>query len=173
MTASRSLDQGQEMTEYLLFPLQREQAEEIVGWTYDPPYKVYDLTPGDLELLLLEEYRYHQVLDLSGNLVGYCCFGEDARVPGGHYSQSEPEVLDVGVGMRPDLVGKGLGGRFVQAILDHARRAYEPQVLRVTVADFNQRSLRTFHKLGFEPTAWFKREPDGMPFTQMERRIHE
>jgi RimJ/RimL family protein N-acetyltransferase len=75
--------------------------------------------------------------------------------------------------MHPDQVGKGLGEGFVTAILDYACRMYVPHTLRVTVADFNQRSLRTFRKLGFERIFRFKREPDGMPFTQLERRIHE
>lgn len=161
------------MDDFLIFPLKREQAEVIIKWSYDPPYEVYDLTPGDLEPLLVEKFRYHQVLDRSGDLVGYCCFGEDARVPGGDYAQGEPDVLDVGVGLRPDLVGQGLGQDFVRAILDFALKSYGPEIFRVTVADFNQRSLKTFHRLGFRATYNFKREPDGMPFTQLERSSHE
>ncbi|MFN2112722.1 MAG: GNAT family N-acetyltransferase [Anaerolineales bacterium] len=158
------------MTGYLFFPLTRRQAEKIVGWSYDPPYDVYDLRLEDLMSLLIKEYRYHQVLDISGDLVGYCCYGEDARVPGGEYSRGEPDVLDVGVGLRPDLVGQGLGRDFVRAILDFARKAYSPLIFRATVADFNQRSMKTFHHLGFEATFRFDRKPGGMPFTQLERR---
>lgn len=158
------------MTGYLFFPLTRRQAERIVDWSYDPPYEVYDLRPEDLMALLIKEYRYHQVLDATGDLVGYCCYGEDARVPGGDYSRGEPEVLDVGIGMRPDLVGQGLGRGFVRAVLDFARQAYQPQIFRATVADFNQRSLKTFRHLGFKETHHFTRTPDGMPFSQLERR---
>jgi hypothetical protein len=37
--------------------------------------------------------------------IGFCCFGPDAQLRGGDYH--EP-ALDVGLGLRPDLVGKGL-----------------------------------------------------------------
>jgi len=158
---------------YHLSPLERDQAERIICWTYDPPFQVYDLSPEELEALLIPKYRYHQVLDGTGHLVGYCCFGEDARVPGGDYSRGEPAVLDVGIGLRPDLVGRGLGHGFVTAILEYASKMFQPGMFRVTVADFNLRSLKTFQKLGFRTTNHFHRDPDGMPFTELERSAHE
>jgi len=123
--------------------------------------------------LFIPKYRYHQVLDETGDLIGYCCFGEDARVAGGDYSRGEPEVLDVGIGLRPDLVGQGLGQGFVTAILEYARKTFQPVVFRVTVADFNLRSLKTFQKLGFRTTNQFDRNPDSMSFTELERSAHE
>lgn len=158
---------------YHLSPLERDQAERIIGWNYGPPFRVYELSPEDLETLFIPKYRYHQVLDGSGDLVGYCCFGEDARVAGGDYSRGEPEVLDVGIGLRPDLVGQGLGHGFVTDILEYARKTFQPDLFRVTVADFNLRSLKTFQKLGFERTNHFDRHPDGMSFTELERSVHE
>jgi RimJ/RimL family protein N-acetyltransferase len=156
------------MIEYQIHPITREQAERIITWSYQPPYGVYDLNPDDIKGLLNPEYRYHQVMDQEGNLVGYCCYGSDAQVPGGDYSAGEPDVLDVGVGMRPDLTGQGQGGKFISAILEYAWRIYRPEVFRVTVADFNQRSLNTFRKLGFEETHHFVREMGQLPFTQLE-----
>jgi len=160
------------MADYQIIPISREQAEVIVFWTYEPPYSVYDLKPEDLTGLLNPDYRYHHMLDVRGELVGYCCFGLDAQVPGGDYSRAEPEVLDVGVGMRPDMTGKGRGADFVAAILDYARENYRPSLFRVTVADFNGRSLRTFRKLGFLDTHNFIREAGQMPFTQLERTAY-
>jgi RimJ/RimL family protein N-acetyltransferase len=161
------------MTEFQISPLKEELADLIVRWRYLPPYQVYDLSPADKEPLLDPAYRYHQVLDGSGNLIGYCCFGEDARVPGGVYPGEESEYLDVGVGMHPSLVGRGKGAAFVGEILEYARDRYQPAVFRVTIADFNQRSLKTFRKLGFKDSHHFKRKPDGMPFTQLERSGYE
>lgn len=161
------------MAEYLISPLTEKLAEAVILWHYAPPYQVYDLSPDDLAPLLDPYFRYHQVLDRSGNLVGYCCYGEDARVPGGDYSRGEPEVLDVGVGLHPELVGKGLGPGFVQAILAHGSSILEPDTFRVTVADFNQRSLKTFRKLGFRDTNRLERDSDGMPFTQLEKSAHD
>ena len=71
--------------EYNVFPVSEGNAREITTWRYNPPYDLYDLEPRHLAGLLNPDYRYHQVLEKNGGLVGYCCFGIDAQVPGGVY----------------------------------------------------------------------------------------
>ena len=154
---------------YLVRPLTLPYARRMIGWAYPPPYDVYSLTAESLPVLLNPDFRYHVVLCLSGDLIGFCCFGEDARVCVGDYSRGEPWVLDVGVGIRPDLTGQGRGKEFVLAVLKFASRAFLPGVFRATIADFNQRSLRTFRRCGFEINHRFCRQKDGQAFTQLER----
>ncbi|MDQ2672203.1 MAG: GNAT family N-acetyltransferase, partial [Actinomycetota bacterium] len=72
------------------------------------------------------------------------CFGEDAQVASGKrfgLYEAEP-ALDVGLGMRPDLTGRGLGEEFVYAGLRFARETYSPPAFRLTVAAFNRRAIR-------------------------------
>lgn len=161
------------MTEYQVHPITRDQAERIITWSYPPPYGVYDLSPDDLNGLLNPEYRYHQVMDQDGNLVGYCCYGLDAQVPGGEYSSGEPDVFDVGVGMHPNLTGQGRGATFVGAVLRYGEATYPLKAFRATIAVFNQRSLRTFQGLGFEIMGEFVRESGDMHFYQLEKIIKE
>jgi len=161
------------MPEYKISPITSEQAQKIISWHYDPPYGVYNLKPEDINGLLNPEYRYHQILANEDVLVGYCCYGLDAQVPGGNYHRGEPEILDVGVGLAPDLTGQGLGAGFVKAILAYAWKTFRPAVFRVTIADFNQRSMITFLNQGFEVSGHFIREIGKMPFTQLERKAHE
>jgi len=56
-------------------------------------------------------------------LVGYCCFGAEARVPG---VEAETGTLDVGYGLRPDLVGLRRGRDFVEAILAFGTQRFTP-----------------------------------------------
>lgn len=158
---------------YSISPLPPENARRMIYWHYDPPYDLYDLAPEHLPGLLNPAYRYHQVLDRSGELTGFCCFGEDARVPGGEYNKGEPGVLDIGVGLKPELTGQGLGNDFVRAVLNFAENTYQPENFRVTVANFNQRSLKTFQSLGFSITHHFTRELVEVNFTQLERPVYE
>ena len=146
-------------------------ANEIATWRYEPPYDLYNLSYFDIPFLLDPENRYYAVYDQADDLIGFGCFGAEARVPGGDYRQTEPRVLDVGVGLRPDLVGRGLGGVFVDAVLQYGIEEFRPERLRVTVATFNERSLNVFQKLGFLETHGFVREGDGMAFVQMDRTI--
>ena len=150
-------------------PMTKQDAEEIVSWRYPVPYAMYNLSKDDLPVLLNSENRYFSVHDGPAQLMGYCCFGEEARVPGGEYAENESEVLDVGVGMNPGQVGKGLGKFFIGAILAFALEEFGPSKFRVSIADFNKRSQRAFQNQGFERMARFFRIRDGMKFVQLER----
>lgn len=146
--------------------MDKSSAREILTWRYEPPYDIYNEDPDKadpfVQALLDPVYAYHTITDEHGEeLVGYCCFGADARVPGGDYSA---DALDVGLGMHPDLTGQGHGLAFFEAILDFARRTFAPQALRVTVAAFNQRAIRVYEKAGFEHEQAFQRSGDGMEF---------
>jgi RimJ/RimL family protein N-acetyltransferase len=85
--------------------------------------------------------------------IGYCCFGSDARVPGGNYTRGEPEVLDVGGGLRPDLVGRGMGEGLVRQVLAFACERFRPQSLRVTALSSNPRARALCRRLGFRGPA--------------------
>ncbi len=111
-----------------------KEARKIAAWKYEPPYAFYDMAkdPEDLEELLAPDKRKDYFSATSdGVLVGYFCFGRDARVSGGDYSG---EAVDVGLGMRPDLTGKGLGLSFLESGLGFARERFSPTRFRLSVA---------------------------------------
>lgn len=119
-------------------------SREIACWRYSGPWRCYDLRPEDG--LLQAEDGYHAVVgDPGGELVGFLCIGEEARVPG---IDDEPGVVDVGVGMRPELVGRGHGARFGEAVLAHLR-AVGASRARAVVQSWNERSIRTAYRMGF------------------------
>jgi ribosomal-protein-alanine N-acetyltransferase len=153
-------------------PMTPAAARDASRWHYEAPYSIYDSTPETYELFLDPRHRYYALRDTAGELVGFCCFGADARVPGGRYRVEEREILDIGVGMRPERTGQGLGRPFLAAILDFARERFAPLVFRATIAEFNQRSARTFAGLGFAPVQRFARA-DGMAFCIWERPEHD
>ena len=140
-------------------------AHAIVSWRYEPPYDVYNLDPDDAEkaaqALMDPQNAYHTLSNQQGDLLAYCCFGADAQVPGGDYTDP---ALDIGLGVRPDLTGQGEGPAFASAVLEFAQRTFTPAMFRVTVAGFNKRALRVWEKAGFNPAQTFCRLPDGRPF---------
>ncbi|MGH3035769.1 MAG: GNAT family N-acetyltransferase [Gaiellaceae bacterium] len=115
-------------------------AEAIAGWRYPGRESTYD------ELEPVTPERGYWAVTRGDELVGKCCFGAAARVPG---VEHEEGTLDVGYGLRPDLVGQGLGPAFVQVILDFAAGEFAPRRFRVLVLDWNRRSLKVAAALGF------------------------
>ena len=153
-------------------PISPQDANDIASWQYESPYSIYSLSQKDIPVLLDSNNLYFAAKDESGQTIGYCCFGEEARVPGGKYNEKEPLVIDLGLGMHPGMVGRGLGGPFVDAILRFATEEFNPGRFRVSIAEFNKRSQRTFLKLGFIETYSFNRDGDRMRFVQLEREAN-
>ena len=67
-----------------------EDGMDLAMWRTPGPWAVND----SLEPPLPDE-GYWAVRDADGQLVGYCCFGEAARVPG---LRNDPTMLDVALG---------------------------------------------------------------------------
>ena len=137
-------------------PIARSDAEEISRWRYPEPYATYDGDPSSVPGLLEPRYNYHAVTDPDGELVGYFCVGADATVPAGRrLGLYDEDALDVGLGMRPDLTGQGLGPDFVRAGLRFAQQAFSPPAFRLTVAAFNRRAVKVYEAAGFETVRSF------------------
>lgn len=152
--------------------MSEEDARTSLQWRHEPPYSIYNPDPANLDEdvkgFLDPRYAYHSIVTEQGELVGYCCFGPDAQVPGGDYTE---DALDVGAGLRPDLTGRGLGAGFLNAILDFAGEKFAPAAFRATVAAFNRRALRAWEKVGFQPVETFasRVHPDGLRFVVLMR----
>lgn len=121
--------------------LTAEEAEEPLGWHYPEPFSTYDVKGA-----LKPELGYFAVEE-DGDLVGYGVVGAEARVPG---VDEVAGTLDVGYGMRPDMIGQGRGRAFVGAILAYAiGRDPSATRLRMSILDWNVRSRRVAEAHGF------------------------
>jgi len=63
--------------------------------------------------------------------------------------EEEPGTVDVGYGMRPDLIGHGLGREFVGAVLAHVVEGHPDARLRMSIFRWNGRSRRVAEAHGF------------------------
>lgn len=143
-------------------------ASEAARWRYDPPFDFYDGEPAQKAVLLNKSdppFGYYAVVDPGGVLVAFCCFGAEARVSG---QEPADGTLDVGGGVRPDLLSQGLATAFLPSILQHGADAFAPERFRAAVAAFNERSLRLCRSAGFATTRVF--DGPGQPFHELERR---
>ena len=137
-----------------LQPMDKDYAQAMAGWHYEGIYAFYDLE-HDVEDL--EEWldprswqdSYFAVIGDQGDLIGFFCF------------EQEKEVVVIGLGLRPDLTGKGWGQAFLEAGLEFAREKYRPATFELSVATFNQRAIHVYRKAGFADLEVFVNETNG------------
>ncbi len=146
-------------------PMAQADAEAIALWHYPEPYSFYDWAedPDDLAELLDPARRseaYVAVDDADGALIGFFSFKE-----------ADPRTIQVGLGLHPDFTGRGLGGTFLSAGLDHARSRFQPEGFVLSVATFNRRAIAVYERAGFAPVRVYEHATNGgvWEFVEMRR----
>lgn len=124
-------------------PMDETCARAIAAWHYEGATSFYDMEQDAEDLAeLLDPLswtdHYFAGMDAGGELVGF------------FYFEAEQDVVSIGLGLRPDLTGKGLGQAFCEAGLQFAREKFHPRTFALDVATFNQRAIKLYRKLGFE-----------------------
>jgi ribosomal-protein-alanine N-acetyltransferase len=141
-------------------------ARAIAAWSYEPPYDVYDWgeDPDDLAELLDPAgwgETWFAVDDAeSGDLVG---FGELTH---------RRDLVELGLGLHPDMTGRGLGAPFTEALMTFARERWTPARFALDVLPWNERAMRAYEHVGFvRGERYVRRFPNGAEreFVRMER----
>jgi ribosomal-protein-alanine N-acetyltransferase len=70
-------------------------------------------------------------------------------------------VAEIGLGLRPDLTGFGLGGSFVDACLHFAAAALGAESFTLAVAAFNRRAITVYERAGFREVGRFEHFTNG------------
>jgi len=144
--------------------MSQEDAETIALWHYPEPFSFYDWAADqdDLAELLDSAARgeaYAAVEDEVGALVGY--FSCKPRAGG---------ILEIGLGLHPEKTGRGLGGAFLGAGLEYARRRFAPEQFSLSVATFNRRAITVYERAGFEPVRVYMHSTNGGEWEFVEMR---
>ncbi|MCR2807840.1 GNAT family N-acetyltransferase [Paenibacillus soyae] len=127
-------------------PMTDIHAAELCEWRYDPPYDFYnwpaweDMKKDGIEFgdPVLRYNQYASVLGPGGLLIGFAQF-----FPLG------TSVIRLGLGLRPELCGLGLGQLLVRAVSEEARRRSPGAEVDLEVLTWNARAIRTYEKAGF------------------------
>jgi len=116
-------------------------ANEVVDWTYPPPYDFYNLASDPRDAAAMRDparaEHHRAVVGESGHLDAFWYFDRDG------------DVVEVGIGLRPDLTGRGLGESFLQGQLSYAVAEWQPSTFRLFVTAWNDRAIRLYERLGF------------------------
>jgi ribosomal-protein-alanine N-acetyltransferase len=136
-----------------------EHGKIICTWNYPSPYDLYNWPSWEQMVKEEQDYadpkvraeQYDAVVGDDGHLCGYVQF---FPIVG---------VTRLGLGLRPDLCGYGLGTAFVKFLVTEAKKRAPQNEIDLEVLTWNVRAQRTYLKAGFEQTDTYVRmTPSGM-----------
>ena len=114
--------------------------DAVAGWNYPPPYDFYDLASDPADAAAMRDparWEHHRAVLGDSGLEAFW------------YFDWHPRVVEVGIGLRPDLTGRGLGESFMRSQLDYAAQSWQPETFRLFVTVWNERAIRLYERLGF------------------------
>lgn len=124
-------------------------ASEILQWQYVAPYDFYNNELSGENVQEMLDNPYFAIFNNHSELIGYYCTGKAAQVPKGQgFGAYEEHCIDIGIGLKPNLTGQGLGTAFFSFIVQTVQEEYQLP-LRLTVALFNKRAIHLYEKFGF------------------------
>jgi [ribosomal protein S18]-alanine N-acetyltransferase len=152
-------EKGKVKMQFVFSLMDEVAARAIQAWRYKGAYATYNIGSDDgakaaaeMAELLDRRSPHYAVRDEQGELVGFFSVGtsaliEESNEPGIYL---EDRTIAIGLGMRPDATGKGIGLAFVQACLDFARQEFAPEHFRLYVLTWNERAIRVYERVGFQ-----------------------
>jgi len=134
-----------------IVPRQQEHEEAMSRWKYEGKYAFYN-PEGSLQAEhpgQLTDGNSFVWINNGGDVLGHVSYGPDGQIPTVEGYVYSKDALDIGLGLRPDLCGRGLGAEFIVLCLRFGLEHYEASRFRLTVAAFNQRAIKVYQRAGF------------------------
>lgn len=150
--------------DYNFSKMTQEQAENIASdWHYEGKYSFYDIKSDkeDLAEFLnpIERGDAYYIVNNGNEEIGFFCF------------ENEGDSVDIGLGMKPELTGRGHGLDFLRSGLRHAISKYNPRGITLSVAIFNERAIKVYKKAGFVPVETFMHNTNGSRFEFLKMKF--
>lgn len=137
--------------------MSQKQAENIaLNWHYEGEYSFYDFEADeeDLAELLSPQERGEK----------YYIVKKDDEEVGFFYFENEGDFVVIGLGMKPELTGNGMGLEFLRAGMRYAISKYNPNEIKLAVATFNERAIKVYQRAGFETDGTYMQDINGSQF---------
>lgn len=146
--------------------IETTQAEALIianEWHYAKPYDFYDIQSDEEDY---EEFTHsdtrkntYSVFDDTHDLIGYITFNVS-------------DSIEIGLGMKPNLTGIGLGESFLNSTLLFIHSLY-PSINKFTlkVATFNERAIKVYKRCGFKEKQKIMMDTNGSIYEFLEMEV--
>lgn len=138
------------MFEFL--PVTIEAIKEIGNWRYEGFVKSVYIKP------YLESIKENKRLKGPDGCEGYVAL-KNNMIAGLFEFYFENDIMEIGLALNPDLVGKGFGSEFIREGIFFGLKAYnyKRDYIRLTVNEKNKPAIKVYKKVGFD---YYKKNDD-------------
>ncbi|MFR3072563.1 MAG: GNAT family N-acetyltransferase [Paeniclostridium sp.] len=122
-----------------------ELAKEITTWRYEGEYEIYNLPSWDeiinkqISLCKKEKRK---------NFIGY--LNEEKNLIGFVNLVDEGDSVFLGIGVKPEYCGVGIGKQIIKMALDECSKRYESKPIILEVRSWNKRAIKCYESQGFK-----------------------
>ncbi len=122
-----------------------ELAKEITTWRYEEEYEIYNLPSWDeiinkqISLCKKEKRK---------NFIGY--LNEEKNLIGFVNLVDEGDSVFLGIGVKPEYCGVGIGKQIIKMALDECSKRYENKPIILEVRSWNKRAIKCYESQGFK-----------------------
>lgn len=128
-------------------------AIEVSTWQYPGIYSVYNLVPWaeivenhwSLSDEDLRKEQFHTIY-LNGEMIGF-----------GRIQKAENRI-DLGIGLKPECCGQGLGLPTMRVLVAKAEAMFPGEIISLEVRQFNERAIKCYEKAGFKVVKKYMKE---------------
>lgn len=129
--------------------LTEENAKQLCTWSYQGEYSVYNFSPWEIAVQqnqgitnpYVRESTFRSVSDENGNFIGFF-----------RMSKEKSGKVEIGLGLKPECCGLGLGKSFVEAITEYTLAQHPDCPIYMEVRTFNVRAVKCYKTCGYSIT---------------------
>lgn len=122
-----------------------EMAREIVEWKYEGDYAVYNMPEWKecekLDWCIVSAEKRHNkyyAVRKAGEFLGF------------FHIMERDELVELGVGIKPELCGQHNGGMLMELALAKIEEKYSSIMVQLKVRPFNTRAIKCYENVGFK-----------------------
>ncbi|WP_202710289.1 GNAT family N-acetyltransferase [Sporosalibacterium faouarense] len=155
---------------FKLGKLTEEAAKETCTWKYESPYEVY--SSWSWEEMIEKGEPMTNPLERDKNFLGL--YDQNHQILGfAGFSYPKENTTRIGLGLKPDICGKGIGEYFVNLIINESKKRCSSGNIDLEVLTWNKRAYKVYRKCGFKTVeTYIRKTPTGnSKFHRMEYKL--
>lgn len=134
--------------------LTEERAKQLCTWKYEGEYSVYNFSwetaveqNWSLAIPELRASDFRAVLSEQREFIGFF-----------RMTKHEQGKIEIGLGLRPENCGHGIGKDFVRLITQHTLQQYPDHQVYMEVRTFNVRAVKCYEACGYKTVLKHRKE---------------